>query len=126
MIELKTANVLLMLITCVLQECLVCSSYECTAIQNSCTSEEGNTVALCIHTKDKTKDHCNYSPGSDVYELKGDCNPRKCPAILKEHCNQNKCMNGGICINLIGTYSCTCKNSYHGRNCAEVSGKPKQ
>ena len=42
-----------------------------------------------------------------------------CP-VKKDLCAQSKCVNGGICVNLISGFRCDCKDGFAGKLC-EIS-----
>lgn len=35
----------------------------------------------------------------------------------RNECDPNPCLNNGVCIDGINTYSCGCKGGYAGKNC---------
>lgn len=46
---------------------------------------------------------------------KGKTGP-KCDVDIDE-CKDNPCKNNGICVNIVGSYSCNCTTQFYGSNC---------
>lgn len=86
----------------------------------SCNKPRVNFVAPCVRHIDGKRAYCDTTALSSYYSY-SNCTPMNCDVEEKDYCKNKLCNNNGECHTMFGSYSCSCKNNFHGRNCAEKS-----
>ncbi|XP_075056139.1 vitamin K-dependent protein Z isoform X2 [Mixophyes fleayi] len=72
---------------------------------------QGNLERECL------EEVCSYEEARETFENKEKTNKFWSTYYGGRQCSSNPCMNNGVCIDTIRSYTCSCSDGYKGNNC---------